>query len=96
MPTALDPASWLRRSPADCALLIVFCLATPVAPLDAALAQTPPSPDPEYVYEFQTRERWMHDGQRARFTPHHTVTDWLSVDSVRTTAPAERTMFVSR
>lgn len=70
-------------------LPVLLCLPLP----GGAAAQAPQGPDAEYLYEAETRARWLHGRQQGRFTPFQAETHWIQVDSVEVEeATGERTM----
>lgn len=77
------------------AFLLGLLAIAPTAPA-ALLAQLAPSRQsaPEWAFEVQTRERWMHGRQQPRWTPFTSDRMWLVVDSLRAAAPLRR-MYVT-
>ena len=81
------------------AVAIAAALAPASMPVAAQAAMTPPQPPsprgdttrpPEWVMEQQTRDRWLHGRQRARFSPFASSQLALLVDSLRQSAAGRR------
>lgn len=78
-------------------LRVAGLLACALGPLadEPVRAQAPAQSAAEYVFEVQSRARWMHGGQQARSTPHLRLEDWIHVDSVRAEPAGGRTLHLS-